>query len=346
MGVIKRTRTPCRRRSKTTHGKARSNRRYQRGGVTKAEVFDTVYEETLDRYKKTPPPNYKNLLELLIAREKLSPSIKDIVISSSTLEQIRMNEVANAFRLKKTEAKFKLIAVEEILPTFVVGLKTAFESRYKIDQDKWMDQRISALKSDAASINPMQKRALTDLADMRKLSEQAAAAAAIQAAAAPKSYPRYMLDPEELAAALKAPPTASAAPSAPASASAAPSAAPSAPASASASASASAAPSASTAPASTPNSGFLANIFGFGKPSMSPDVLKRLITDKIRVVSGRESNMSPDNRKKFYELQRALMYNGDNDLTRIDREMDDLLENTRPRGGKTRRKKCIRIHRR
>jgi hypothetical protein len=79
---------------------------------------------------------------------------------------------------------------------------------------------------------------------------------------------------------------------------------------------------------------------------MSSDVLKRLIRDKIRVVSSRESTMSPDNRKKFDELQRALMYNGDNDLTRINREMDDLLENTRPRGGKTRRKKCIRIHRR
>jgi hypothetical protein len=208
MGVIKRTRTPCRRRSKTTHGKARSNRHYQRGGVTKSEVFDTVYAETLDRYTKTPPPNitFKNLLELLIAREKLSPSIKDIVISSYTLEQIQMNEVANAFELKKNEAKFKSIAVEKILPTFVVGLKTAVESRYKIDQDKGMDQRISALKSDAAPINPMQKRALTDRADMRKLSEQAAAAAAIQAAAAPKSYPRYMLDPAELAS-LKLPPS-------------------------------------------------------------------------------------------------------------------------------------------
>jgi hypothetical protein len=79
---------------------------------------------------------------------------------------------------------------------------------------------------------------------------------------------------------------------------------------------------------------------------MTPEVLKRLITDQIRVVSNRESTMSPDNRGKFNELQRALMYNGPNDLTRINREMDDLLENTRPRGGKTRRKKCIRIHRR
>ena len=184
MSRIVRKRTPCRRRSKNT--------RSQRGGLTREEIFDSLYNDTLDVYHSTQSSNvYKKLLTLLIAREKLSPTIKEVVTSYNK-NDVNTKEFANAIHL--IQIGFNKNDVETTLYPFVVGLKPAFESRYEKEQNRMLDARISALKSDDAPINPRTTKDLKEMADLLALAKEAetkrqSSAASAAAAPAPSAAP-------------------------------------------------------------------------------------------------------------------------------------------------------------
>ena len=140
--------------------------RSQRGGVTKAEVFDKVIGEfsscTKDEFRLTinfrfgSCENFNKLLEF--HNEMMSPNLKTVVCNKFTDEQIRINEYLFAIQPRVKALKIQNLDVK--WPEFVVHLKKVVEAQFekheaqiKKQNDADMARRMLDLKfptSDAA----------------------------------------------------------------------------------------------------------------------------------------------------------------------------------------------------
>ena len=129
---------------KTRQCKRIKNRRTrrQRGGLTMNEIYDNTYRQTLDAYKKQELPlgiPYEKLLQLIEARNELpsTRSIKDTVMSTLTVEDIRTMEFVNANKIISQEIPLLIVIkpiVREVLPKIVLDLRRAFQSELAFNQ--------------------------------------------------------------------------------------------------------------------------------------------------------------------------------------------------------------------
>jgi hypothetical protein len=133
--------------------------RSQRGGVTKAEVFDKLIGEfsscTNADFRLTINFHFGSceiFNKLLKLRNEMSPDLKTVVCNKFTDEQIRINE--HLLAIQPRAKALKIQKIETKWPDFVVHLKTVVEARYQKQNDADMAQRMLDLKfptSDAAA---------------------------------------------------------------------------------------------------------------------------------------------------------------------------------------------------
>jgi hypothetical protein len=168
---------------KCKRNKNRSTRS-QRGGVTKAEVFDKLIGEfsscTNADFRLTINFRFgscENFNKLLEFRNEMLPDLKTVVCNNFTDGQIRINEYLLAIQPRVKALKIQNLDVK--WPEFVVHLKRVVEAHFEKQNDADMARRMLDLKF------PTSAKALA--AQEAKAKAQAEAAAPRPSAPRPSS---------------------------------------------------------------------------------------------------------------------------------------------------------------
>ena len=152
------------------------------------EIYENANKKTLDGYEKQECPHgipRVQLLHLMLAREKLpsTPSIKDTVMSTLTVKDIRMREFANATRIISQEIPL-LIGIKpkvlEVLPMIVLDLRSAF--KYELDFNQ---QFATSKAADAAAVESKARAEAKTSAESNAAADAKAAAEAQKPKVAP-----------------------------------------------------------------------------------------------------------------------------------------------------------------